>query len=555
MQPDASIRPRPPSVGLLFVAVAVFLVACLLLGGGTRGGFVAEVALQGLAVPLLLGAAWRLLEIPASDDGRRGRVALVICLLIALVPLAQLVPLPPSIWTHLPGRSDFESNIRAAGLEPGWLPLSVVPSATWLSALALLPPMAVFLGVLQLGYAERRRLSLVILVLGMIGVGLGLLQVAQGQASPLRFYDFTNTQDTVGFFANRNHHAAFLYCLLLIAAAFAVAALSTIADAGTWIRSPGGAARLVGGLALLAALVVLLVAQAIARSRAGIGLTIVALIGALALAYLVPAGATGAQQGARAGPAGRRAARWLLAAIVLAVLFTAQFVLYRVLQRFDADPLLDARVPFARNATEAAIAYMPFGSGLGTFVPVYLTFEKASDNVAAAYANRAHNDFLELWLEAGAIGLVAMIVFVIWVVRTSWRVWRRGLPGAGHLDNLLACAAGLALILLLGHSMVDYPLRTTALMAISAWAVAMIAGPVGSRGSESSNRPVEAPKVQESRSKRASPWPRRPRSGKPTAPAPDEADPPSPGKFVPAPPRSDWPDAWRPRKDPKPPGD
>ena len=194
-----------PSIDPFFVAIAVYLIACLTLGGGTREGFVSDVALQSLAVPLLLWASWRLLDVPAPDSGRRGRTALAVCLLIAALPLAHLVPLPPSVWMLLPGRSDFETSLHAAGLEVAWLPLSVAPSMSWLSGLALLPPMAVFLGVLQLGYADRRRLSLVILLVGMLSVGLGLLQVAQGPSSPLRFYAFTNTSEAGGFFAYSNH--------------------------------------------------------------------------------------------------------------------------------------------------------------------------------------------------------------------------------------------------------------------------------------------------------------------------------------------------------------
>jgi hypothetical protein len=40
----------------IFGAVAAYLAACLVLGGGTRAGFPSDVALQILAVPLLLWA-------------------------------------------------------------------------------------------------------------------------------------------------------------------------------------------------------------------------------------------------------------------------------------------------------------------------------------------------------------------------------------------------------------------------------------------------------------------------------------------------------------------
>jgi len=73
-----------------------------------------------------------------------------------------------------------------------------------------LPTFAIFLGVLQLDYAERRLLSLVALAMGFLSVLLGLTQVAQGPSSPLRFFEYTNAQEAVVFFANRNHFAAML---------------------------------------------------------------------------------------------------------------------------------------------------------------------------------------------------------------------------------------------------------------------------------------------------------------------------------------------------------
>ncbi len=181
----------------------------------------------------------------------------------------------------------------------------------------------------------------------------------------------------------------------------------------------------------------------------------------------------------------------------LAILLGAQFALYRIQARFTSDPLADWRLPFARNTIEAAIAYMPFGSGMGTFVPVYQTFEKASDNVASAYRQSRPQRFSRIWLEAGVVGLIAMGGFLMWVLWASWRVWRRGLPGAGHRDNLLAGAAVLALVLLLAHATVDYALRTTALMAVFAWAVAMLLVPVGiqtqasGQGSSGGRAPTE----------------------------------------------------------------
>jgi hypothetical protein len=100
-----------------------------------------------------------------------------------------------------------------------WMPISLSPNQTWLSALSLIPPLAIFLATLLLPYRERRWLSLVFLAVGVLSVFVGLIQVAQGPESPLRFFAYTNLTEAVGFFANRNHFAALLYALIMFAAA------------------------------------------------------------------------------------------------------------------------------------------------------------------------------------------------------------------------------------------------------------------------------------------------------------------------------------------------
>jgi O-antigen ligase len=445
-----------PADRLLLVCVAV-VVACLLLGGGTRAGFLSDVIIQLAAIPLLLMGLWRLAGLPSA---RHARWAAVFCLAVALVPLLQLVPLPPELWTALPNREAAQRAVEFAAADLPWMPLSVSPRATWLAALSLLPPIAIFLATLLLGYRERRVLSLVLVAVGLVGVFLGLVQVAEGPASSLRFFQFTNASEAVGFFANRNHFASALYALTLFTAAWAVDAAAPPAP---------GQARVDTGwvvplLASFTVLVVLVAAQAMARSRAGLGLTIAALIGAAALAARD-----------RRNSAGITPARLMLAATALAVVFAAQFTLYRLLERFE-DPLRDARVTLARVTTEVAQLYMPFGSGVGTFVPAYALQQRPEDAPIEAYANRAHNDLLELWLESGVVGPALAAIFLIWLLIRALQLWRRSAPGA-EVDLALARAAALVIALIIAHSVVDYPLRTAAIMAIMAFACGLLVVP------------------------------------------------------------------------------
>jgi hypothetical protein len=155
-----------------------------------------------------------------------------------------------------------------------------------------------------------------------------------------------------------------------------------------------------------------------------------------------------------------------------------QFALYRILERFATDPMEDARIVFAQNTITAAKAFMPFGSGLGTFVPVYQMFEPPSDTLPNIYANHAHNDFLELWLETGVLGPLLLCLFLVWLGAASVRLWRRLPPQVSAFDCTLARAATIAIALLLVHAFVDYALRTEAIMAVFAVCCALLVKPL-----------------------------------------------------------------------------
>ena len=208
---------------LFLYLCAIVMVASLVFGGGAGRGLLSDVILQLLAIPLLLVSLWRIFEVPLT---REMRLVLWFCLAIATLPLLQLIPLPPWLWTALPNRQSSAEAFDIMGHAVPWMPISVSPKSTWLSALSLLPPLAVFVSTLLLSYRERRWVTIVVLAVGLLSVLMGLIQVAQGEKSPLRFFEFTNSTEAVGFFANRNHFAALIYCLMLFALRWIVPGLA-----------------------------------------------------------------------------------------------------------------------------------------------------------------------------------------------------------------------------------------------------------------------------------------------------------------------------------------
>jgi O-antigen ligase len=449
--------------GTLFLLCSGSIILSFLLGGGTRSGFLSDAVLQLCSIPLLMVGLSRLIDLKAVFKWPL-ICALAFCASICILPLLQLIPLPPAIWTHLPGRTLETEVFALSGPSTSWMPISVSPDATWQSALSLIPPTGIFIGTLLLGYRKRRLLSLVVLGFGIASVMIGLLQVAQGQASPLRFFQTTNLSEAVGFFANRNHFAALLYSLTVYAAAWAVQTASTAKS--LWRPKDYDAAGIVPIVASFMAMIILVAAQVMTRSRAGLALTMVALFAAFALAY------------ADRRSESRGTARKLIAVtIAIAVIFSVQLSLYRVLERFDVDPLRDTRVPIARNTLTGAASFLPFGSGIGTFVQVYGIFEKPKDTLSDSYVNHAHDDFLELLLESGLPGAILLGVFVVGWGRQSINLWRRAAQEGGDIDLALARAASIVVGLIMLHSLVDYPLRTGAIMAMLAFTCALLIDP------------------------------------------------------------------------------
>lgn len=420
--------------------LAAYLVLALLLGGASRDNALRLAVLELAALPLLGIAVLRL-----WDEGRwtDHKLVLGIAAACAAVPLLQLVPLPPGVWQALPGREQPALALEVAGLAPGWTPYSLTPDLTMRSLLALLPPLAVFLAALA-GRREGMR-GMARLLLGLTAASLVLAAIQMGSGSQA-FYPWrvTDRGDVVGFFANRNHLAT----LCLIALPFCAMMIGRAIRRGHEARSALGLWSLLGAVILIALVAV--------QSRMGVVLALPMLLASLLVARLA----------AGRGAGGPRLLAGMAAGLI-AVSAVAWYGSDALMARFYSDDA-DMRAEGWPVAFEAAQTHLPAGAGMGAFDRVYRSVEPL-EQVDETYFNRAHNDYLETWLEAGWLATAILIAFLIWFSRRLVELWRD--PGS---RDRAAPAAAAAILAVLAHSFVDYPLRTITIAVIFALCCALL---------------------------------------------------------------------------------
>jgi O-antigen ligase len=426
-------------------AAPTYVFACLILGGSSQGVW-ANMLLQLVGLGLI---SWALLTRVKEKAPRRQRQLLALIVLGLAVAVLQLVPLAPAIWEPLGPRHLLADGYNVLGMPPPWLPLSVAPYDSLTALLALIPALAVIASGIRLG--SRPLWLVVALVAGTVaGILLGALQVSSPDPMTSSWYLFSDTNHGVatGFFANANHMAI----LLVITLPFLAAVLASAGAGGRNVQRYSAVIALTVGAALVVA-----VGIALNGSLAGYGLAIPVLV-ASAIIVL---------------PGRNRATRWLapIAGILLigAVGWLATTPLSsRSVLEASAATSVSSRQEIRAVSMEATRAFMPLGSGVGTFRRVYALYEDHDRLDPTTYVNHAHNDYLELALETGVPGLVVLALFLWWWARMAWRAWR------SREADPFARAASVASAAILLHSLVDFPLRTAAVSACFAMCLVLL---------------------------------------------------------------------------------
>ena len=146
------------------------------------------------------------------------------------------------------------------------------------------------------------------------------------------------------------------------------------------------------------------------------------------------------------------------------------FALAPNLARLNSDPRQEIRLQAWPYVQEIANQYLPFGSGLGSFDQVYRNAEPL-ELVSPDFLVHAHNEYLELWLEAGWAGAAILVLALAWLVWVSIKAWRAPIGAVFDLQR----AASVAVALALAHSFVDYALRTLTMAVFFAFCCGILA--------------------------------------------------------------------------------
>lgn len=446
---DASVSGASKSgLRLVLLISALLAITVLFGGGGVRYG------LQNLVIQL---TALAILISHRSDFfgfWRNSPLSLrILTMLSLLLPVLYLIPLPPSIWTALPGRDLMAQSRELVGVT-GWSSASAAPARTLVALSGLITPLV----ILTVGWSIPRRdlmtVGWVVVGLGVVCFLLGALQVLSGGTFGLIYSERDGSQILWGTFANRNSTGLFLVAALTFAALLPLP-LARPHPAALSVRL-GLCAILSLGIVLtqsrtalaLAALPVALglvrtFADSRARSRSERDVK-----GKGNQAMLAIAGVIG-----------------LGAVAVAATLTLAPGRVATTLERFEAAG--DARQYIWDDAGYSVERFWPLGAGMGTFDEVS-QIDEALENLTPRKAGRAHNDYIELAIEAGVPGLT---LAALWLTLVGWLSWR---AGASPFRWAGWACTGILLAIAL-QSITDYPLRNQTMLAIGAFALLMVA--------------------------------------------------------------------------------
>ena len=431
----------------------VFLGLCLVLGGSSAPSQPEHHWLQ-LACLCLIA----LVIYPSTSPLRVRPATQIACaiLLLTLWPCLQLVPLSAQVWQDLGHRDIIAAGYGLLGMDslPS-LPISLEAEKTYTSLMALLPPFTFMLLIASIG----RKTGAEAIVWGILACGgasavFGLVEPLPAPSIP-GWHSIVSERNQAGFFANANHHVT----LLLIC-------LPLLAGLSAYRGTPARRREVVIFRQCVQTVILLLLLSAIwaADVRAGYVLVLPVCI----LSTLI-----------RRNASSHSNSMGSLATMIASVALSLALVVYAPALNSTAF----ADFTFSDYGRQTLIwppsvqmleDHWLVGTGLGTFASVFPLYEDPA-NVTPVWINQAHSDYLQIAIELGVPGVAMMFTGLLIWLRYTASAW----TSPQDPESAIRRAASVSCLVVLLHSMVDYPARTPAILVIFVACAALTVWPRG----------------------------------------------------------------------------
>lgn len=400
------------------VSLSAIIILSALLFGTVYSWSMAIVAL--IAVATFTYFLWNTKN--HGDKFTDGKNVILAALLLLSYPLFQLVPLPVSLL-NLVHPKFRELVTLSPDAVVSFHSISVYPFATEMELSRLFIYLTVFI-VASFGIKDREGVQRVIKTLIVFGFILGMFGIIQHATWNGKIYwlkkPISENATSYGPFVNRNHFAGFIGMLIPF-------------SLGTALASRRIEKKMTYGFLGIA----MAVALFFSLSRGGIMSFIASM---LVFSVLVLT---------------KGMSKKKLVPILLFVVVLAAYLLFLgispVVERFVQGEVSNEQRVTAWQGTLAALRDYPIlGSGFGTFEYVFKIYQP---NGLYGYWDHAHNDYLELLLDLGLVGIIPVCIFLFVVlrliIRTEWK-GRDLYLGAALLASITSIAV---------HSLVDFNLH------------------------------------------------------------------------------------------------
>ncbi len=359
----------------------------------------------------------------------------------------QLLPLPLFLLRILsPARAGLVDSLGSVMRVPAFAPIAIAPSTTLAYLFRIVAYTVTFLLIRDIASRRSARPwapAIALIAIGSVEAIWGLLQNAAGNA-------------VEGSYANKNHFAGLLEMILPLALMSGIALLRS---GDSYLR----VSTVLKAAAVLALAAMIFAAILYSMSRMAVVSTMAALFVMGSLAAF-----------------GQGVSAWkkLLAGGCLVVILLLVFIYLppdELIKRFGEvvngqSASSEGRWPIWRDTLRLIGSYPLLGCGLGNYDVAFLKFQTA---VVDREFTFAHNDFLELFAELGAIGflIVASLMLAIFAiaVRAATRTPERGARYLG-----LGCVGGITAICV--HSVADFNMYIPANALLLCWISGIAAG-------------------------------------------------------------------------------